>query len=215
MDAGTPATYGAVRRVNPSLFEKMLRNLGKIASAGLASGCYVGTSFIVLNENWREIEKAAQAAKDAGARSIRFAAVFSPKKQDYYAENIRHAAEEHIANAVQKFESSDFEVIDMFDGRVADLVIGKPKQAFCGYQHMNVYIGGNLKVYRCCDTAYNDRGDVGSLKNQRFVEWFHSNARKDAYRKFDARGCDLCAFNGKNEVLDYLVQVQPKHVEFV
>lgn len=215
MDAGTAPIYAMIRRVSESAFEKMKRNLSALGKACAGNGCYLGVSFVVLNENWRDIERAAQIAKDCGAKSIRYAALFSPSKQDYYTEATRLGTEDHIALARARTEDSTFEVIDLFDQRVSDLVVGEPKQKLCGYQHMNVYVGGNLSVYRCCDTAYNDRGWVGSLKNQRLTEWFHSEARKSTYRDFDARGCSLCAFNGKNELIDYLVQVAPKHVEFV
>ena len=211
LDAGTSETYAAARRVAASRYRVALDNIAKLSD----EGCKVGVSFIVLKENYIEALRAANAAEAAGAASIRFAALFSPQMAAYY-DGWKDAADKAVALAVEHYKDSEtFKVIDMFGQRHGDLVQGRPSGSFCGYQHLNVYIGGDQKVYRCCNTAYNDLGFVGDLTNQSFSEFWASESKAEAYRHFDARSCEHCAFNGKNDLIRYLVDKAPLHVDFI
>lgn len=210
LDAGTPETYAKTRRVASSRFQMALDNIGALTRAGAK----VGVSFIIMRENFEEALLAATSAEAAGAQSIRFAALFSPQMAEYY-EGWKDEAASAVAAAAKFYADSTFRVIDMFGQRHGDLVQGHPNGSFCGYQHLNVYIGGDLKVYRCCNTAYNDLGFVGSLESQTLSEFWASESKADAYRHFDARRCEHCAFNGKNELIRYLVDPSPLHVDFV
>ena len=213
LDAGTPETYAAIRRVPPGTFYRAISNLTALASA--CPNVTLGASFIVMKENWTECSEAARLAREAGASSIRFAALFSPAMGGYYRAGLYEKARDAVFMAKATYHGTGFTVIDMFDQRVRDLSHGPPASSFCGYQQFNVYIGGDLNVYRCCDTAYNDRGLVGSLKDQTLLQFWNSQAKKQAYGGFDARKCALCAFNGKNEVINYMIDSAPGHVEFV
>lgn len=211
LDAGKAESYAAIRRTTIRAFDRALLNIQQLAQAGTP---YLGVSFIVLKENLQEIESAARLAYSAGADSIRFGAFFSNEDAAYYT-GILTEAQERIELARLFFRDDQFDVINMLPGRVEDLRQGAPDYKFCGYQQFNVYIGGDLNVYRCCDTAYNDRGLTGSLRDQSFSEFWHSEAKRRAYGEFDARGCTRCAFNGKNRVINQLVDPQPAHVAFV
>ncbi len=106
-------------------------------------------------------------------------------------------------------------MIDLFGDRVQDLVAKSPDYEFCGYQHFCSYIGGDLNVYRCCNTAYNKLGLVGSLKEQSFKEFWESNKKKEKYSNFKASSCSRCQFNNRNELILYALDSNPTHVNFV
>jgi len=215
LDAGTAETYARIRRVCESAFDRFQANARSLAGelARQSADTLFGISFIVLHENWPEIVLAADLARRLGAGSIRFGALFSPALADYYDADLLASIRALIEQARHLNEGPGFRVIDLFDQRMLDLEQGRPDYRTCLYQQMNVYIGGDLNVYRCCNTAYNDLGLVGSLKEQRFREFWQSDAKRQAYRRFDARACQHCAFNGKNRLLNYLAGT-PVHVEF-
>jgi sulfatase maturation enzyme AslB (radical SAM superfamily) len=81
--------------------------------------------------------------------------------------------------------------------------------------NFSTYIGGDLNVYRCCTTAYNERGVIGSLKNQTFRQLWESQEKREDFDNFDARGCERCMFNNENRVISYLLEPDPLHVNFV
>ena len=216
IDAGTAETYTAIRKVPLTRFDVALANVSALAAQieRAGSACYLGTSFIVTKENYREIAQAARRVKETGARSIRFAAIFSPEMSSYY-EGIREECLSQVATAISDIQDSSFRVIDMLGQRMGDLARGKPDYRKCHYQQLNVYIGGDQKAYRCCNTAYNDLGDLGSMKNRRLTEWFYDPKTTESYVNFNPKACDHCAFNGKNEILGYLCDDTPDHAEFV
>jgi len=203
VDAGTPETYSAVRRVDRSHWTKVWGNIGAFASQYQGT---LGVGFVVTRENWREIAQAARLAKNAGASSLRIGAVFSADGESYY-DGLAESIDAEI-RAAMDCSGDGFEVINLFGRRMTDLHDGAPTDSFCGYQHFTTYIGADLNVYRCCNTAYTTRGTVGSLKNTRLVDVL---AGRPA---FDARDCRYCQFGGQNRAIASLIR-EPAHAAFV
>lgn len=210
VDAGTPETYATVRGTKAKNWQLMLDNLHKVAS--LPNAPYLTVSYVVMKSNVNECALAAIAAKDAGAKGIRFAALFSNEGAAYY-DGWWEQAKEAVEHC--KFLAGpDFEVIDMLGTRREDLVHGSPTYKQCFYQEFTLYIGGDMNLYRCCDTAYSARGLVGSVKDQSLLSYWHSPEKLQAYANFDARGCQVCKYNGKNELVNAAV-AKSLHANFV
>ena len=201
VDAGTEATYCAVREVSPKHWRLVWENIRAIADSGYDGVLSVG--FVATNDNYLEVGRCAALAKEAGASSMRVGAVFTNQGMKFYDDV--DAVRTSIAQAVD--EHGDF-ISNLFDRRVGDLEHGRPDDPFCGYQYLTTYIGADLGVYRCCNTSYTKRGTIGSLVNARFRD-------VALYPKpFDARGCNYCQFLGQNTVIKSLLD-RPVHVEFV
>lgn len=210
LDAGTPETYAKIRGSREAMFGKVLSNTAKLAAQ--CPNTVVGLGFVVTPDNWREIVEAVRAASHTGASYIRLSAMFSKQFSAPFS-GIYYQIKDEISKARLFYGQNGFEVVDLFGDRLSDLEQHAPDYPICGYQHFNVYVGGDLKVYRCCNTAYTDHGNVGSLKNQSFREWFTNS--NDDYFGFDARSCSVCQFNNKNRAINYVVGPEPLHVEFV
>jgi len=208
VDAGTADTYNAVRESDG--FTKVLKNIGYVVK--FDTPCHIGIGFVVTRDNWTEIEVACKIAQELGVKYIRLAAMFSDEGSKYYA-GIQSIIEELITET-KELETDTFKIIDLFSRRIDDLDQGSPKHSFCGYQNFTTYIGGDLKVYRCCTTSYTKHGEVGDLSNLSFKEWLTSWERKEKYANFDARTCHHCQFHAQNDVINYMLET-PDHVEFV
>lgn len=202
VDSGTPKMYASTRRVSEKHWHRAWENI-----SALAESCtgIVSVGFVITNENFRELPDAAEVAQAAGVANIRVGAVFSTDGTSYYGDRLSEIRE-IIASA--KAEFGDL-IVDLFDRRIADLDAGSPTDALCGYQHLSTYIGGDLGVYRCCNTAYTRAGKVADLHGMRFAEVFDKPVVP-----FDARSCRHCQFRGQNHVISALVK-RPTHAEFV
>ncbi|MCH7761745.1 radical SAM protein [candidate division TA06 bacterium] len=208
LDAGTSESYENIRESKG--FDKVLSNIRTLV--GVGTPCVIGIGFVVTRENWEEIGKACEIAKGLGVSYIRLSAMFSEEGSGYYkgiTPRIKGAL-----RSVRELETDSFKIVDLFSHRLDDLDQGSPKHEFCGYQNFTTYIGGNLKVYRCCTTSYTLHGEVGDLTNTTFKEWLTSWEKKELYESFDARSCHHCQFHSQNEVINYLVN-EPTHVDFV
>ena len=209
LDAGTSESYENIRESKG--FDKVLSNIRTLV--GVGTPCVIGIGFVVTRENWEEIGKACEIAKGLGVSYIRLSAMFSEEGSGYYkgiTPRIKGAL-----RSVRELETDSFKIVDLFSHRLDDLDQGSPKESFCGYQNFTVYVGGDQKVYRCCTTSYTKHGEVGDLREQTFKEWLVSWEKKELYEKFDARSCHHCQFHSANEIINYMVNEEPTHVDFV
>jgi MoaA/NifB/PqqE/SkfB family radical SAM enzyme len=202
VDAGTPETYARTRRVSARYWHTVWEHVSDLAES--CDGT-VSVGFVITPENFRELIPACEMALGAGVANVRVGAVFSADGVGHYG-NLLPEIRASIAAARAEFGDL---VVDLFDRRIEDLEAGSPAEPICGYQHLTTYIGGDLGVYRCCNTAYTRAGKVADLHDVRFAHLFGRPV--DA---FDATACRFCQFRGQNQVLAAALR-KPLHAEFV
>jgi len=211
IDAGDAETYAQVRRVPKAHFAKVWNNVRALGSAAYTG--VLGIGFVVTPDNYITLVAATILAEDAGADNIRVGAVFSAEGLQYYPGLVIPKIVKAIAVAKETVKGQRFQLIDLFGRRLGDLESGSPDDSTCHYQHFTVYIGGDLNVYRCCNTAYTLAGKVGNLKEQRFLDFMREGVQ-ESYYPFDARACRYCQFIGQNKAIASLI-TPPDHVAFV
>jgi MoaA/NifB/PqqE/SkfB family radical SAM enzyme len=202
IDAGSAETYARTRRVAQRYWPVAWQKVKELAQRCTGT---VSVGFVVTPENYRELPAACELALEAGAANVRVGAVFSADGVSHYGDLLPEIAAVR-ADARARFGAL---VVDLFDRRIADLNAGSPTEELCGYQHLSTYIGGDLGVYRCCNTAYTRAGKVASLHDRRFASLFGQ-----AVQHFDATGCRFCQFRGQNQVIA-ATQRKSMHAEFV
>lgn len=210
IDGGTAEEYAADRRISPSAYWKVLTNLALLAGEvkRVESPCIVGAGFVVTAGNYANLAQGVRRIRDTGAKYVRLASMQSTDGTAAYGDKLE-AARAAVVDA-QSLATDDFQVVDLFDSAMGR----RMTDPFCGFQQMVIYVGANLRVYRCCYTAYTKLGEAGDISNRRLTDWFGSEEKKRAYREFDARTCATCPLADKNQVIGYLVS-RPVHVNFV
>lgn len=205
VDAGFEDTYEATRK--SKLWPRVIENLATLAAL---EGPRLGVSFVVTRENYQEILPFCDLMWSLKVPYVKISANLTKQGLAYY-DGILDAI---MADVARLSSIPGFTIVNAFARRLEDLKLGAPVHAFCGQQRFAGYIGADLKVYRCCNTAYTSRGEIGDLREMTYAQWFwlHSN---EAFEGFDARGCEHCQFHDKNEAIAYLVQPRPEHVEFI
>jgi len=229
LDAGWEETYVKTRRVHRSHWTKAQNAIMYLRDAQrrLGTGCSIGVGFVVTPDNWQDVVEATRLAKSLGADNIRISAQFSNDDEKLFAEFHAEAAalckeaeaagqERPQPGAAVPHGYGGFTVYNRFGDRLEDLRVKQPEDRLCGYQFFTTYIGADLQVYRCCGYAYNDRGHIGSLTDQRFKDFWMSQERFDKQMNFDGRGCERCQFRKINSALAYALEPEPQmHEEFV
>lgn len=207
VDAANPAEYAAVRRVAPQVYGKVLGNIAKLVEA--CPDTTVGAGYVVTPENHVNLGEGLARLFETGVKYVRLAAMQSKDgvaayPGDTWIKAVRAAAEQ----AALYGES----VVNLVN---AGLFGEPPDYDHCGYQHVTLYLGADLNVYRCCYTAYTDLGNGGSIKDRSLKEWWHDEERRKNYREFSARSCSHCPLDEKNRTINYLIDKQPVHINFV
>lgn len=215
VDAGTAETYSTIRRAAADQFFRTRYNIREVvARKDTESGDpIVGVGFVVTRDNWREVLLAAQNAKEDGADNFRISALFQNDNAGYFNEFYEEARE--LCCRASELESDGFRVFNLFGDRMRDLAQQFPDEPFCGYQHLVTYIGADQNIYRCCCTAYNQRGLLGSIREHSLHDLWTSHELQRKLDDFDARQCPRCMFNNKNKVIAYALDPDPLHVNFL
>jgi len=215
LDAGAAKTYSYVREVPQKVFKKVQNNIKTLSKARdkNKSNLTIGTSFIITDNNYSELYEAAKIASGLGVDNFRIGYYRTDEGfiEPAYHDNLI----ETIERCKQDFERPGFDIIDRYDSTSANIAEGRPNYKFCGYQHFSTWIAGDLNVYRCCVTSYNEHGLVGSIKNQSFKELWDSEQKKKALENFNAKSCKRCIYNDKNKGINYFLNNRPPHINFV
>lgn len=211
IDAGTSESYASIRRTDPKVFYKVLKNVENFVSMREAkSDLIIGIGFVVTKENWKEVLQCTQMVKALGVDNIRISALFQNEGVDYFDGWLDDATA--LCREAAKETTNEFKVFNNFTNRVDDLLQQHPDYEFCGIQNVQTYIGADLNLYRCCVLAYNPRGIIGSIKHQSFYDlWTH----KDLNTGFNAHDCPRCMYNDKNKTILYAINKDALHRNFV
>lgn len=217
LDAAREETYCRVRNVPSAHFQAALaavRRLREARDEAGGKGPVIGVGFVVTPDNWQEAGVTALLARDLGADNIRISAQFSAGDEKIF-EGF-HAECAALCREAEKLSTDTFTVYNRFGEKTADLKQHSPEEQLCSYQIFTTYIGADLNVYRCCVQAYNERGIVGSIKDQRFRDLWMKQERIDEMLAFDARKCERCQFHSILRVGNYLLEKEdPEHAAFV
>ncbi len=220
IDAATPELYCRTRGVGRSMWDRVAQGVQVLVSEikGSPYPLTIGTGFVATPDSWHELYDAVALYKSWGVHNVSLGLMFNPDGSKPY-EPFRDEMEELARRATADFDEGNggFRVINRVSEKLHELDTGNPTFRFCSYQHFTTYIGGDLNVYRCCVYAYNERGLVGSLKDQRFRELWDSQIKKDDFAKFNAHQCERCQFTEIIEKINaHLIGTDaPAHVNFV
>lgn len=210
IDGGTPEDYAKTRSVPIHTYRKVMENLEDLCAEvdRVGSDCVVGTGYVVTPDNYAYLVRGIENIRAAGAKYVRVASMQSTLGAAVYGGAIEEARA--AVAAARSLSTDEFQVVDLFDSALGR----RMDDSFCGFQQIVLYIGGNMKVYRCCYVAYTQAGEVGDLSKQSLAQWFYSDPKHAAYRDFDARSCGVCPLADKNQVIGYMVG-KPTHVNFI
>lgn len=215
-DAAAEETYCATRKVHANHWYRAQEAIRYLRSEKeiQKSDCSIGVGFVVTPDNWAEVLEAARLAKSLGADNFRISAQFSNEDERLFEGFHTKCAE--LCREAEELSDEGFTVYNRFSDRLNDLRAKAPEDRLCGYQFFTTYIGADLGVYRCCGYAYNSRGLVGSIKEQRFRDFWLSQERFQNQIAFDGRGCEKCQFRKQNSALAYVLSPEPQlHEAFV
>jgi MoaA/NifB/PqqE/SkfB family radical SAM enzyme len=157
VNAGKRETY--LRHQGRDDFDQAIINASRLSGRGPR----VGLSFLVTEDNYREIVLATELAKRVGCAYIQLKPLISPRLGEIYAGKEKEIRA-HLDAAVEQADDS-FQVLDQFADRLAELqkhargeLVGK-----CWVPRFNPKLGANGVVYSCCELAYSDAGRIGSI----------------------------------------------------
>lgn len=213
-DAWGDASYAKSRGIHTGEYSKLLQNMREFTSRG--SKCVLGVSFIINEANCTHLYDACEQLKDAGVNHVKFSGVVvsnSGLENNIYHARIRDIVTEQIERA-ETLADDCFAVIDHYhdlDSRF------QKNYTTCPYLMFLTVIGADCKVYTCQDKAFTETGTLGSIKDQRFKDfWFSEKNRRRVFGLDPSKDCTHhCVSHAKNMAILDLLSIDPDHGPFV
>ena len=214
VDASSAKTHSIMHGTSTDDFDKVVQFVKTLVNE--CPNTIIGVSFLVSPLNYKEIINATEMFKDLGCSNMRFAVIYNPKGMKIY-DRIWDKIVELMSKA-KKLETEKFKVFDLIRLTSNDMITYKRYYSFCGYQHFTTIIGADQNVYPCCTLRYNEKASLGNLAEQSFKDilfgekrrkWLKSNYLEDVCSNHS------CLMDRKNEYIEYLVQENPPHVNYI
>lgn len=214
MDGWDDESYSNYRKIPLGEFSRIMDNMEDFKKLG--GKCYLGVSLIVDVNNALHVYELIEKLKGAGVDSVKVSPCIvnnDGSKNNQYHEPVFELVKEQVGKAVEDLKDDDFEIHDAYHELDEKF---KKEYPWCPYLQILPIIGADLNIYSCQDKAYNlDTGVIGSIKGQRFNEFWFSD--KKNFNKIDpSHDCSHhCVANWKNRaIIDYL-SADKGHLDFV
>jgi len=213
VDSSSKQMYGMIRNVSDNVFNKVLYNIKQLVRHKKENT--IGIGFVVQKENYKGIFVAANMFKDMGVDNFRISAAFNAMGYEYFKDFEKEAKD--LSQKAELLTDDNFTVFNLFDDRIKDMFDDIQNYKFCPTKDLLTYIGANYNVYTCCTLAYNDKGYVGSIKDKSFADvWFGLDKVNKFHNHNPSIHCNhSCMYKNKNNFINYCINNNPKHINFI
>lgn len=213
LDAAKENTWEKIHNPSSAVnysFNFILENVKKLQSK--RPDFFRGLSFIVGTENYQEIYDFIKMGSGLGIDNVRIGLEYG-KGFGRRNCNLIPSVIKQIKKGKKDFESNNFKIFDKVSGRREEISADRSYSS-CSFKDLSTNLGADLNLYTCCFGKYNPSHYIGSLKEIGFSELWFSH-RKEFLEKFDISNCPPCWYGKTNKILEYLIQKNPPHVNFI
>lgn len=214
LDSVNQYMYEKIRGVNT--YSRVMENIENFAKEKNKE-CVLGVNFVVTQDNYLSVYEICKILSNIGVDNVKFSPLMVKGAIPEYHMKIRENIEEQLLKAKSDFQSEHFSIIDKYTDDDSFNKNFEKKCAHCYIKEIFTVIGADSKVYYCHQRAYTEQGMIGSLEKQSFRELWFSNETTEKFKKMiPQKECNFrCAFEERNELLDSLVNMDKRHINFI
>jgi len=217
LDAGTPETHHKTHGlpVGQYQYDDIIDNIHAVREAYPL--LTIGASFCLMDENFKEVYKAAKDVRDAGGSYLEVRPTFPTEwRGDGWGHALSDAdgAKVEVDHARLHLDTSTFQVIGMAE-RFDALATPEKQYSKCRVGPLTTVIGATGAIYHCCVQRGQPSFEVGSIRHQSFQDaWkeVHSLRMAD---QIDVKRCPRCRYDGYNEIIEKGILDNRLHADFV
>lgn len=214
LDSSDDEMYRRIRKVDT--FGRVLDNISAFAK-DKAKDCVLGVNYVVTKDNYQEIYNTCKLLSGIGIDNIKFSPLMVKGAIPEYHREIRYIVMEQLEKARKELQTERFSIIDKYS-EDESLTSNYQKPYRCCYiKEIFTVIGADCKVYYCHQRAYTEDGIVGDLTGRSFKELWFSEETSRKFEDMDASvQCNFrCAFDERNQLLDTLINMDKRHINFI
>lgn len=213
LDAGSPETHHFTHGLPEGQYQynKIIGNISRVRMA--APNLTIGASFCMMDQNFKEVYKAAKDVRDAGANYLEVRPTFPTEwRGDGWGRALSdpQAAKTEVEHARLHLNDANFSVIGM-TGRF-DAVENPQKQyTQCRIGPLTTVIGADGRVWHCCVQRGQPGFELGNVSTTPFKEVWATRNHPD----IDVNRCPRCRYDGYNELIEHAIIDDRMHHSFV
>lgn len=214
IDGWDGPSYAKARNIKETAFDEVVQNMRDFAKR--ETKCVLGISYIVEKTNYKHIFEFAKLMKDVGVNHIKLSGCVvsnSGVENNIYHAKLKDVVGSEI-NKCADLNGEGFSVIDHYH-ELTDRF--DKSYNFCPYLQYQTIIGADCKVYSCHDKAYTDEGELGSIKDRSFKEfWFSEENRQRIFQLNPSVSCQHhCVAHENNKAILDMLDLDVDHGVFV
>jgi len=215
MDGWNNDSYVKYRQAKNGEFDKIMSNLARFAKN--KGKTKLSIAYNVDKDNYSEIYNYTKMIKEVGADTIKFTGCIiydDIKKNIEYHSEIFDKTTNIIKKAKNDFETNDFEIQNVYSIQQSRY---DKKYKRCPFAEYLTIIGADLNIYACHDKAYTKSGEIGSIKEQSFYDFWMNGSGREAIRNINpCLECNHhCAADEKNKLLLEYMSIDSEHMDFI
>lgn len=218
LDAGTPETHHKTHGLPKGryAYTQIVQHMANLRRTWPT--LTMGASFCVMDENIKEIYKAAKDVRDAGANYLEVRPTFPTEwRGDGWGNALSDpdAAKVEVEHARLHLNSDTFQVIGMtsrFDA------VEKPAKRYgqCRIGGLTTVIGADGRMWHCCVQRGQDAFAIGSITDTPFREaWIAAQTTRLQPADIDVTTCPRCRYDGFNEIIEKAFLADQMHANFI
>lgn len=210
LDSADTETYFETRGVHT--FNDVINNIENFCKKK-GKSCDAGINFVVNEKNYMQIYDICKLASQTGVDNIKFSGLMKSDETKLYHQDIEKSVQELINKSKSVFERKDFKIIDKY---IENLNFSRPYNK-CYMKELVTIIAADQNVYTCHQKSYTASGMIGSIKDKSFKELWYSDETVRKMREFNPqRECkESCVYDQRNILLNSLVGIDKKHINFI
>lgn len=214
IDGWDKKSYSEYRSVPEEEFTKVMNNMENFKKLG--GRCYLGISLIVDQSNSGHVFDFLGRLKNIGVDSVKVSPCIvsnEGRENNEYHQPIFKKVKDQVRIAIETMADSSYEIFDSYHELDEKF---RKEYTWCPHLQILPVIGADLNVYSCHDKAYNlDEGLIGSIKAQRFKDFWFSDKSK-FYRINPSIVCNHhCCVNVTNKLIFDYLNADREHLCFV
>lgn len=223
LDSGSDETHQQTHGVKHPQYSDILRNIAALRreaeAVSLATPLVIGASFCVMDDNLKEIYKAAKDVRDAGGNYLEVRPTFPTEwRGDGWKQALSdaEAAKTEADHARLHLDSETFKVIGMTE-RFDNAASLNPVKNYseCRIGPITTVIGADGRLWHCCIQRGQSFFELGTVLDTPFAEAWEKVWRVRDSSKIDVTKCPRCRYDGYNELLEHAVLKDGMHRSFV
>ena len=212
MDAANQKTHQLIHRTPNEDFERRLNNIRKLTK-DKPDTLTVGISFIINQDNWREIKDASELFAGMGVDHLRFSWMFDEEGDAGLTKDQQELAKTNIEWCQKKYDTEQFRIftekdrVDLYKQKNTDF-------DKCYYQYFVFCAGADSKLYPCCIQKYHEGYAFADMKKNTLKEIIEDINTKGFMDKLQPINCEPCWLRNRIKSIRSAVEM-PKHENFI